>query len=230
MRAAAGSTWRGSAGRSTRTWSAYGPPHPIWSLANAEENRREDVDALRAAGIPVWVTYPRTLDEALRLAGPADGRTRRRRPAVAGRRARAAGRRRSRAYVVRAVVPVWRRPWVVLGSRHVRRRRARAARGRQRVRGGAGALSAPAARRAANGGRGPGRAAGRAVRVHRRRRAGGVPRPAVRAGVRSAPDVVRPVAGDRPRGPDGGARARRCAPARGTGRRAPPRRTPRSPR
>ena len=38
---------------------------PDLVLANAEENRREDVDALRAAGIPVWVTYPRTLDEAL---------------------------------------------------------------------------------------------------------------------------------------------------------------------
>src|SRR5262245_54419620 len=37
---------------------------PDLVLANVEENRREDVDALRSAGIPVWVTYPRTLDAA----------------------------------------------------------------------------------------------------------------------------------------------------------------------
>src|SRR5580693_6702905 len=34
-------------------------------LANKEENRRVDVERLRAAGIPVWVTVIRTLDEAL---------------------------------------------------------------------------------------------------------------------------------------------------------------------
>ncbi|MFD0821631.1 helical backbone metal receptor, partial [Micromonospora zhanjiangensis] len=38
---------------------------PDLVLANAEENRRADVEALRAAGVPVWVTYPRTLDAAL---------------------------------------------------------------------------------------------------------------------------------------------------------------------
>src|SRR5271165_4755805 len=34
-------------------------------LANQEENRRVDVERLRAAGVPVWVTVIRTLDEAL---------------------------------------------------------------------------------------------------------------------------------------------------------------------
>src|ERR1700722_3218492 len=34
-------------------------------LANEEENRAADLDALRAAGLPVWVTVIRTLDEAL---------------------------------------------------------------------------------------------------------------------------------------------------------------------
>lgn len=38
---------------------------PDLVLANVEENRREDVAVLRTAGIPVWVTYPRTLDGAL---------------------------------------------------------------------------------------------------------------------------------------------------------------------
>ncbi len=37
---------------------------PDLVLANVEENRREDIEAIRAAGVAVWVTYPRTLDEA----------------------------------------------------------------------------------------------------------------------------------------------------------------------
>src|ERR1700742_4576549 len=37
---------------------------PDLVLANQEENRRLDVERLRAAGIPVWVTVIRTLDEA----------------------------------------------------------------------------------------------------------------------------------------------------------------------
>jgi ABC-type Fe3+-hydroxamate transport system substrate-binding protein len=88
---------------------------PDLVVANAEENRREDVEALRAEGVPVWVTYPRTLDEAFTSLA--------RLPALLGvaepawlAQARAAwappppGPRR------RAVVPVWRRPWVVLGG------------------------------------------------------------------------------------------------------------------
>jgi ABC-type Fe3+-hydroxamate transport system substrate-binding protein len=34
---------------------------PDLVLANYEENRKPDVEALRAAGIPVWVTFPRTV-------------------------------------------------------------------------------------------------------------------------------------------------------------------------
>jgi ABC-type hemin transport system substrate-binding protein len=34
-------------------------------LANQEENRRVDVERLRAVGVPVWVTAIRTLDEAI---------------------------------------------------------------------------------------------------------------------------------------------------------------------
>src|SRR3954447_25537933 len=33
-------------------------------LANQEENRAEDIAALRAAGLAVWVTAPQTLDDA----------------------------------------------------------------------------------------------------------------------------------------------------------------------
>lgn len=35
--------------------------NPDLVMANQEENRREDVEALQAAGIPVWVTFPRTV-------------------------------------------------------------------------------------------------------------------------------------------------------------------------
>ncbi|WP_089251632.1 helical backbone metal receptor [Asanoa hainanensis] len=88
---------------------------PDLVLANAEENRREDVEALRASGIPVWVTYPRTLDAALtsleRLLAALGAAP----PAwlLSAREAWSppfTGVRRS------ALIPVWRRPWVVLGS------------------------------------------------------------------------------------------------------------------
>ncbi|MEV6973120.1 helical backbone metal receptor [Kitasatospora sp. NPDC093806] len=90
---------------------------PDLVIANEEENRRPDLEALRAAGLPVWVTDIRTLDQAFRslhrlltvgcglprpswldaaeaawaAAGPLPGPAR------------------------RAVVPIWRRPWMVLG-------------------------------------------------------------------------------------------------------------------
>ncbi len=90
-------------------------------LANEEENRPADLAALRAAGVPVWVTRIRSLPEALvsldrmltlacRLERPAwlDAAA-----AVwqdPGCTAPAAG------SPVQAVVPIWRRPWMVLGS------------------------------------------------------------------------------------------------------------------
>jgi ABC-type Fe3+-hydroxamate transport system substrate-binding protein len=41
--------------------------HPDLVIANQEENRREDVRALQAAGLPVWVTFPNTAREALNV-------------------------------------------------------------------------------------------------------------------------------------------------------------------
>jgi len=85
-------------------------------LANQEENRRIDVERLRAAGIPVWVTVIRTLDEAFaslrRMFGVALGW---REPSWLAEAARewrepAPGQR------VRAAIPIWRDPWMAVGS------------------------------------------------------------------------------------------------------------------
>lgn len=90
---------------------------PDLVLANVEENRREDVAALRTAGVPVWVTYPRDLDEAFdSLARLLAGLGHAPPPWLAAARAAWAAPVRHAARVRRAVVPVWRRPWVVLGS------------------------------------------------------------------------------------------------------------------
>ena len=40
---------------------------PDLVVANMEENRRDVVDALRAEGVPVWVTFPRTVAEGIGL-------------------------------------------------------------------------------------------------------------------------------------------------------------------
>lgn len=87
---------------------------PDLVLANAEENRAEDLDALRAAGLTVWITAPTTVPESL-------DSLERMLSAIIGEiprwlvEARAVwstpyeGRRRS------AVIPIWRRPWMALG-------------------------------------------------------------------------------------------------------------------
>lgn len=90
---------------------------PDLVVANQEENRRTDVERLRAAGVPVWVTVIESLDQALRSmrrllvdvlavpepkwlttagqvwAVPPDGPR------------------------LRVVVPIWRDPWMVVGAR-----------------------------------------------------------------------------------------------------------------
>lgn len=40
---------------------------PDLVIANQEENRKEDVAAIQAAGIAVWVTFPKTVSEAINL-------------------------------------------------------------------------------------------------------------------------------------------------------------------
>src|SRR4051794_14052122 len=87
---------------------------PDLVLANAEENRPEDVAALRDAGIRVWVNAPATVAEALDSLGELCALLGSPDPAwlVAARAAWAEPRQLP---PVRAVVPIWRRPWMVLG-------------------------------------------------------------------------------------------------------------------
>ena len=90
---------------------------PDLVVCNREENRRLDVDRLRAAGLPVWVTVIESVDEALtsmrRLFGEvldvgtpawlADAeRQWAQPPAGTGQR---------------VAVPIWRDPWMVVGPR-----------------------------------------------------------------------------------------------------------------
>jgi ABC-type Fe3+-hydroxamate transport system substrate-binding protein len=87
---------------------------PDLVVANAEENRDEDVAALRAAGIAVWVTAPATVDQALtsldRLCAVLD------RPGPDWlRRAHDVWADPPQVPAASAAIPVWRRPWMVLG-------------------------------------------------------------------------------------------------------------------
>jgi ABC-type Fe3+-hydroxamate transport system substrate-binding protein len=90
---------------------------PDLVVANAEENRAGDIDALRAAGIPVHVTAPATLAAAFTsLSGmlAACGLDPLPRWLDAARQAWAStydGSAPDRT----AAVPIWRRPWMVLG-------------------------------------------------------------------------------------------------------------------
>jgi ABC-type Fe3+-hydroxamate transport system substrate-binding protein len=91
---------------------------PDLVIANEEENRAPDLDALRAAGVPVWVTRIRTLDEAFvsldRLLTDGCGLER---PLWLGEAESAwlTVAATAQAEATPAVVPIWRRPWMVLG-------------------------------------------------------------------------------------------------------------------
>jgi ABC-type Fe3+-hydroxamate transport system substrate-binding protein len=89
---------------------------PDLVLANQEENRRVDVERLRTAGIPVWVTVIRTLDEAFtslrRMFSEALGWPE---PAWLDE-AEQTWRSPPPGPRLRAAIPVWRDPWMVVGS------------------------------------------------------------------------------------------------------------------
>jgi ABC-type Fe3+-hydroxamate transport system substrate-binding protein len=88
---------------------------PDLVVANQEENRVPDLDALRAAGVPVYVTDVRTLDGAF------DSLTRMLaacgldRPGWLVEAEAAWAAVPEPAVRRRAVVPIWRRPWMAVG-------------------------------------------------------------------------------------------------------------------
>lgn len=93
---------------------------PDLVVANREENRREDVEALRAAGLDVWVSDVRSVDDSLReilALGGLTGKEASARALVdrieASRRDVEAARPRE---PVPAYVPIWRREWRTLSG------------------------------------------------------------------------------------------------------------------
>ncbi|HET6856691.1 MAG TPA: helical backbone metal receptor [Streptomyces sp.] len=89
---------------------------PDLVLANEEENREPDLDGLRQAGLTVMVTVVRDLPEALAELERVlvEGCGLRSRPAWLDAARRTWG-EEAPAARLRAVVPIWRRPWMVLG-------------------------------------------------------------------------------------------------------------------
>ncbi|NUP50269.1 MAG: cobalamin-binding protein [Catenulispora sp.] len=89
---------------------------PDLVVANEEENRAADLDALREAGVEVWVTRIRTLGEAFpaldAMLTEGCGLAR---PGWLDRAEAAWADLPVPAASVPAVVPIWRRPWMVLG-------------------------------------------------------------------------------------------------------------------
>ena len=91
---------------------------PDLVVANAEENRPVDLDALRAMGVPVWVTDIRTVDQAVAsieklvyaVGATETGWLDQARRSWAKPPTVVEGRR------LRAVVPIWRRPWMHVGK------------------------------------------------------------------------------------------------------------------
>lgn len=94
---------------------------PDLVVANVEENVREHIETLRSWGIPVYVTYPRTIVEGIRLVrelGQVAGAAERGaamaealETSLAQVRARQAGRRHSRVFC-----PIWRKPYMTINA------------------------------------------------------------------------------------------------------------------
>lgn len=97
--------------------------NPDLVIANAEENRREDIERLRAEGVKVFTTYPRTVAmavESILKLGGAVGR-----PAEAGAMAREIVRSVSEIETslgawsklrFRVFCPVWKNPWIAFNG------------------------------------------------------------------------------------------------------------------
>lgn len=85
-------------------------------LANAEENRAPDLDALREAGLRVWTTDIRTVDDAFpQLRAMLTEGCGLPAPAWLDDAERAWASVQPTSPPLRAVIPIWRRPWMVVG-------------------------------------------------------------------------------------------------------------------
>jgi len=93
---------------------------PDLVIANQEENRKRDVEKLEAAGLRVWVTYPRTvregaalLAEIAALGASAEAHERVVAPVLL---AVAEAERSSPEKPARVFCPIWRDPWMAVGA------------------------------------------------------------------------------------------------------------------
>lgn len=84
-------------------------------LANAEENRAPDIEALRESGVAVWVTKIETVAEAFTSLERMFTLACRAEPPGWLEEAREAWRAPYEGPRRTAIVPIWRRPWMVVG-------------------------------------------------------------------------------------------------------------------
>lgn len=94
---------------------------PDLVIANIEENQADHVAALRAWGIPVWVTYPRTVGEGIRMIRELGELTATRSRAAALADECEAGlarvsAERARRPPRRVFYAIWREPWMTIGA------------------------------------------------------------------------------------------------------------------
>lgn len=94
---------------------------PDLVVANIEENRKEDVEAMRAAGLNVLVTYPRTVREGIQLIrdlGVLAGRSDQAQAIAAGCQAalEEVEQRRAGRAPIRVFCPIWRRPYMTINA------------------------------------------------------------------------------------------------------------------
>jgi len=89
-------------------------------IANQEENTRRDVEQLKAAGLVVWVTYPRTVEDGVALLRELAERGARRDELAALVAPIEAAVRRARAEApvrrTRVFCPIWKGPWMAVGA------------------------------------------------------------------------------------------------------------------
>ena len=103
---------------------AIGALAPDLVIANQEENRKRVVERLEAAGLRVWVTYPRTvregaelLAELAELGASAEARERVVAPVLrAVAEAEATAEAAPAREPVRVFCPIWRDPWMAVGA------------------------------------------------------------------------------------------------------------------